>query len=130
MLLLKMGFYISMSTTAVFLILGCCLLLSLAFRFSFTRFVVRFLLDISPLVFAAPTIVNIYPPHTVHIPEMPLRPFFVLTRFSSLISRLTLHFIQYPSVGNLPYFSYLDIRLARFDAWNVLLIVRRFSRQG
>jgi hypothetical protein len=55
----------------------------------------------------------------VHIPEMPLRPFFVLTRFSSLISRITLHFIQYPSVVNLPYFSCLDIRLARFDAWNI-----------
>ena len=114
------GFYICMSTTAVFLMLGCCLLLSLAFRFSFTRFVVRFLLDILPLVFAAaPTILNIFPPHAVHIPEMPLRPSFILTRFSSLISRLTLHFIQYPSVVNLPYFSCLDIRLARFDACNI-----------
>jgi hypothetical protein len=88
-------------------------LLLFAFRFPFPSFVVRFLLDILLLVFAAaPTILNIFPPHTVQIPEMPLRPFFVLTRFSSLISRLTLHFIQYPSVVNLPYFSCLDIRLA------------------
>ena len=122
------GFY-KASTTAIFLILGFCLLLSLAFRFSFPSFVVRFLLDILPLVFAAaPTNLNIFPPQTVHIPEMPLRPFFVLTRFSSLISRLTLHFIQYPSVVNLPYFSCFDIRLALFDAWNILLILRRFSR--
>src|SRR5215472_4682509 len=120
--------------SAVFLItlvVVCYFLLFFAFRFPFPSFVVRFLLDILLLVFAAaPTILNIFPPHTVHFPEMPLCPFFVLTRFSSLISRITLHFIQYPSVVNLPYFSCLDIRLARFDAWNILLILGRFSRQG
>jgi hypothetical protein len=58
---------------------------------------------------------NIFPPHTVHIPDMPLRPFFALIRFSSFISRLTLHFTQYPSVVNLPYFLYLNIRLARLQ---------------
>jgi len=95
--------------SAVFLItlvVVCYFLLLFAFRFPFPSFVVRFLLDILLLVFAAaPTILNIFPPHTVHFPEMPLRPFFVLTRFSSHIARLILHFIQYPFVVNLPYFS-------------------------
>ena len=106
--------HIYVNISAVFLItlvVVCYFLLLFAFRFPFPCFVVRFLLDILPLVFAAATILNIFPPHTVHFPEMPLRPFFVLTRFSSLISRITLHFIQYPSVVNLPYFSCLDIRL-------------------
>jgi hypothetical protein len=95
--------------------LGCCLLLSLVFRFPFPSFVVRFLLDILLLVFAAaPTILNIFPPHTCRSQ----RCHFARSSSSHvfhLSSRLTLHFIQCASVVNLPYFSCLDIRLARFD---------------
>jgi hypothetical protein len=93
-------------------------LLPFAFCFPFPTFLDRCLLGtlVLRVAFAPPpTILNIFPPHTVHIPDMPLRPFFVLIRFSSFISRLTLHFAQYPSVVNLPYFSYLNIRLARLQ---------------
>jgi hypothetical protein len=84
------------------------LLLLFAFTFTFPTFLDRCLLGTLALLVAfapLPTILNIFPPHTVHIPEIPLRPFFVLTRCSFFISRLTLHFTQYPSVVNLRYFS-------------------------
>src|SRR5215471_2614043 len=86
---------------------GCVFyfLLIFAFPFPFPCFVVRFLLGALPILFVfapLPIILNIFPPQTVHIPAMPLRPSFALTRFSSFISRLTLHFMQYPSVVNLP----------------------------
>jgi hypothetical protein len=74
------------------------------FIFTFPTFLDRCLLGTLalPVAFALPpTIWNIFPPHTVHIPDMPLRPSFAFTRFSSFILRLTLHFTQYPSVVNL-----------------------------
>jgi hypothetical protein len=79
-------------------------LLVFAFTFTFPTFLDRCLLGTLalPVAFAPPpTILNIFPPHTLHIPDMPPRPSFALIRFSSFISRLTLHFAQYPSVVNL-----------------------------
>src|ERR1700746_863359 len=94
----------NVSISAVFLFAGYYFLLLLAFTFTFPTFLDRCLLGTLalPVAFAPPpTILNIFPPHTVHIPDMPLRPFFILTRFSSFIPRLALHFIQYASVVNL-----------------------------
>jgi hypothetical protein len=36
-------------------------------------------------------------PQTAHLPLRALRPFFIVSSFASLISRLALHFTQYPS---------------------------------
>ena len=97
----------NVSISAVFLftlVVGYYFLLIFAFSFTFPTLLDRRLLGtlVLPVAFALPPpILNIFPLHTVHFPEMPLRPFLVLTRFSSVISRLTLHFIQYPSVVNL-----------------------------
>lgn len=43
------------------------------------------------------TILYMPVPHTEHLPLMAGRPFFMVTFTGSLISRLVLHFTQYPS---------------------------------
>jgi hypothetical protein len=50
-----------------------------------------------------PPILNIFVPHTVHVPCVAGLPFFIVTFFSSFIVLLALHLTQYASVAMEPY---------------------------
>jgi hypothetical protein len=50
-----------------------------------------------------PPILNIFVPHTVHVPWMAGLPFFIVTFFSSFIVLLALHLTQYACVAMEPY---------------------------
>jgi hypothetical protein len=50
-----------------------------------------------------PPILNIFVPHTVHVPCVAGLPFFMVTFFSSFIVLLALHLTQYASVAMEPY---------------------------
>ncbi len=43
-------------------------------------------------------ILNIAAPHSAHLPRVAERPFFIVTCSASCISRLSLHFRQYPVI--------------------------------
>ena len=45
-------------------------------------------------------ILNILAPHSPHLPRVAGRPFFIVTCSASCISRLSLHFRQYPVIAN------------------------------
>ena len=45
-------------------------------------------------------ILNILAPHSPHLPRVAGRPFFIVTCSASCISRLSLHFRQYPVIIN------------------------------
>jgi hypothetical protein len=86
------------------------LFLAFAFAFFAAGLALAFALAAPPLL--PPPILNILVPQTVHVPEIALRPFFMVTCFSPFISLFALHFTQYACVANVRRFVCLDIRIA------------------
>ena len=63
------------------------------------RFIIEFLLSLAEPQEAFP-VLYIPAPHSPHLPRVAGRPFFIVTCSVSCISRLSLHFKQYPVIVN------------------------------
>ena len=61
-------------------------------------------------------ILNIFVPHTGHLPSVAGRPFFIWICFASLISRLVLHLTQYASAA--VSYTHLDVYKRQDETWH------------